>query len=419
MTHLWLHDHRDIRDAAPDRGRLHRRATPTGRPTRRQNRLRDTTESDRQRHAGGATCPGGRRGDRRADACSTRTAAATRPRAGPPTGAPSPSPRTPPRRATPCTTSCTWPTGRRAAELADAPGGYRSGLHHVPIWSANGSAYVFWATGEGTSTSLFRVSVESGAVIAQHRPRAGATAPGHFRKTEARWAWVHTSPDWPSEIYTATTDGEPVRLTDANAWLRDEDVQLGKVETVRWTNSDGDPVEGVLTKPVGYEEGAAYPFIVNPHGGPTGRVARRLQHRRPVLRRQRLRRPAAQLPGQHQLRPGVRQRQHRQLGHHRLRRRDDRRGPCHRDGLGRSGPADLLRLELRRVPVGLDRHPDRPLPGGLAGSGPHQPLQHVQHERHPGLSGVVLRRHAVDRHRQLPRALPHDLRGRRRRARCC
>ena len=47
-------------------------------------------------------------------------------------------------------------------------------------------------------------------------------------------------------------------------------MQLGTVETVRWTNSDGDPVEGVLTKPVGYEEGVAYPFIVNPHGGPTG-----------------------------------------------------------------------------------------------------------------------------------------------------
>ena len=47
-------------------------------------------------------------------------------------------------------------------------------------------------------------------------------------------------------------------------------MQLGTVETVRWTNSDGEPVEGVLTKPVGYREGTAYPFIVNPHGGPTG-----------------------------------------------------------------------------------------------------------------------------------------------------
>ena len=139
----------------------------------------------------------------------------------------------------------------------------------VPIWSTNGR-YVFWPTGEGTSTGLFRVSIESGAVIA-------ASAPGRrngswtLSDDGTRWAWVHTSPDGPAEIYTATADGgEPVRLTDANAWLRDEGVQLGTVETVRWTNGDGEPVEGVLTRPVDYEEGVAYPFIVNPHGGPTG-----------------------------------------------------------------------------------------------------------------------------------------------------
>ena len=138
----------------------------------------------------------------------------------------------------------------------------------VPIWSANGR-YVFWPTGEGTSTGLFRVSIESGATITASAP-GGRNSAWSLSEDGTRWVWVHTSPDWPSEIYTATDDGAPVRLTDANAWLRDENVQLGQVETVRWTNSDGNPVEGVLTKPVGYEEGVAYPFIVNPHGGPTG-----------------------------------------------------------------------------------------------------------------------------------------------------
>ena len=128
---------------------------------------------------------------------------------------------------------------------------------------------MFWPTGEGTSTGLFRVSVESGAAITASAP-GGRNSAWSLSEDGTRWVWVHTSPGRPGEIYTATTDGEPVRLTDANAWLREEDVQLGTVETVRWTNSDGDPVEGVLTKPVGYEEGVAYPFIVNPHGGPTG-----------------------------------------------------------------------------------------------------------------------------------------------------
>ena len=138
----------------------------------------------------------------------------------------------------------------------------------IPIWSANGRQ-VFWPTGDGTSTGLFRVSVESGAVTSESAP-GGRNSQWELSEDGARWVWVHTGPGWPAEIYTAGGGGEPVRLTDANAWLRDEGVALGAVEAVRWTNSDGETVEGVLTKPVGYEAGVAYPFIVNPHGGPTG-----------------------------------------------------------------------------------------------------------------------------------------------------
>ena len=39
----------------------------------------------------------------------------------------------------------------------------------TPIWSVNG-AHVFWATGDGTSTRLFRVGVESGAVTTASAP---------------------------------------------------------------------------------------------------------------------------------------------------------------------------------------------------------------------------------------------------------
>ena len=139
----------------------------------------------------------------------------------------------------------------------------------TPIWSPDGRR-IFWVTGVGTSTGLFSVSIESGGVASDASPD-GRNSQWELSKDGARWVWVHTSPDWPSEIYTAMrAGGEPVRLTDANAWLREEGVQLGAVETVRWENSDGQIVEGVLTRPVGYEAGRAYPFIVNPHGGPTG-----------------------------------------------------------------------------------------------------------------------------------------------------
>ncbi|MCG8417048.1 MAG: prolyl oligopeptidase family serine peptidase [Proteobacteria bacterium] len=43
---------------------------------------------------------------------------------------------------------------------------------------------------------------------------------------------------------------------------------LGQTEVVRWTSSDGIEVEGLLTYPVGYREGARYPLLVRLHGGP-------------------------------------------------------------------------------------------------------------------------------------------------------
>ena len=139
----------------------------------------------------------------------------------------------------------------------------------TPIWSPDGRR-IFWSTGQGTSTRQFTVSMESGAVTVGATP-TGRAGGWDLARDGTRWVWVHTTPGWPGEVYTAGRDlVDPVRLTDANAWLRDEAVQLGAVETVQWQNSDGQTVEGVLTKPVGYEEGRRYPFIVNPHGGPSG-----------------------------------------------------------------------------------------------------------------------------------------------------
>ena len=44
------------------------------------------------------------------------------------------------------------------------------------------------------------------------------------------------------------------------------------VETIKWKNSDGQWIEGVLTRPVDYEPGKKYPLILNPHGGPSSAV---------------------------------------------------------------------------------------------------------------------------------------------------
>jgi dipeptidyl aminopeptidase/acylaminoacyl peptidase len=57
-------------------------------------------------------------------------------------------------------------------------------------------------------------------------------------------------------------------LTDSTAqaagWM------LGTREVVSWTSQDGEPIEGVLVKPVDFDPDRRYPMLCVIHGGPTG-----------------------------------------------------------------------------------------------------------------------------------------------------
>jgi dipeptidyl aminopeptidase/acylaminoacyl peptidase len=45
---------------------------------------------------------------------------------------------------------------------------------------------------------------------------------------------------------------------------------LPRAEVLRWRSEDGLEIEGILTYPLGYQEGKRYPLVVSVHGGPTG-----------------------------------------------------------------------------------------------------------------------------------------------------
>ncbi|HLR07498.1 MAG TPA: S9 family peptidase, partial [Pyrinomonadaceae bacterium] len=73
----------------------------------------------------------------------------------------------------------------------------------------------------------------------------------------------------PTELYTSSTDFSSLKpLTDHYSWLKD--YELANTEIVKWKSKDGTEIEGLLTKPVGYEPGKKVPLLLNPHGGPTG-----------------------------------------------------------------------------------------------------------------------------------------------------
>lgn len=73
----------------------------------------------------------------------------------------------------------------------------------------------------------------------------------------------------PGEVYAGTLQNEGLtRLTHHNSWL--DERELGEQSSITWPGADGWEIEGVLTKPVGYQEDTLYPLVILPHGGPEG-----------------------------------------------------------------------------------------------------------------------------------------------------
>lgn len=137
-----------------------------------------------------------------------------------------------------------------------------------PIWSEDGSR-IYWYTGDRTTYNLFSVDIKSDKVK-ELNPPVGSNSQWELSEDGARWVWVHSGPDWPGEVCTASLSLEsPKRLSEANPWLRKENIKLGEVEVINWKNSEEQWIEGILTYPVDYDSQKQYPLILNPHGGPS------------------------------------------------------------------------------------------------------------------------------------------------------
>ncbi|HEU4858176.1 MAG TPA: S9 family peptidase [Rhodanobacteraceae bacterium] len=80
-------------------------------------------------------------------------------------------------------------------------------------------------------------------------------------------AFIGSTATHPDELYVlASARARPRRLTDVNAFV--DKLELGRSESLQWRSDDGMDVDGVLTYPVGYRKGQAYPLVLVIHGGP-------------------------------------------------------------------------------------------------------------------------------------------------------
>ena len=82
-------------------------------------------------------------------------------------------------------------------------------------------------------------------------------------------AFTGSTPIDPSELFFIDAQhGAPVQLTHLN--IEVASLETAKQETITWSSMKGGPLsDGIVTYPIGYQQGKKYPLVLYIHGGPT------------------------------------------------------------------------------------------------------------------------------------------------------
>jgi dipeptidyl aminopeptidase/acylaminoacyl peptidase len=137
-----------------------------------------------------------------------------------------------------------------------------------PVWSKDGKT-IFFSSDDHEANRIFAVDVAAGTV----RPLTDAATVVSLAEISANGqtavgTWGDAT--HPDDVFRSDLSfGSLERITSQNAWLAD--YALGASEVVRWKSSkDGMEIDGIVTKPVDFDGTHKVPFLLNPHGGPTG-----------------------------------------------------------------------------------------------------------------------------------------------------
>jgi len=137
-----------------------------------------------------------------------------------------------------------------------------------PVWSPDGKT-IYFSSDDREAMKLFAADVTAGTVRGLTDSASLATlAEISANGKTAVGTWSDST--HPTEVFRSDLNFASLeRITNQNAWLAE--YALGATEVVRWKSSkDGLEIDGIVTKPVDWDGMHKVPFLVNPHGGPTG-----------------------------------------------------------------------------------------------------------------------------------------------------
>lgn len=137
-----------------------------------------------------------------------------------------------------------------------------------PIWAADGKS-IYFSSNTRESMEIFGADVASGTVR-QITDKTGVLNLSEVSANGQMAIGTWSDPEHPGEIFRSDPKFSAVQpITNHNAWLAE--YALGGTEVAKWKSSkDGTEIDGIVTKPVDFEASRKYPFLLNPHGGPTG-----------------------------------------------------------------------------------------------------------------------------------------------------
>jgi dipeptidyl aminopeptidase/acylaminoacyl peptidase len=166
----------------------------------------------------------------------------------------------------------TWP-GVGDLFIVPAAGGASRRLHAtfdrkpLPLgWSASGDR-VYYTDTLRTHARVGALPADGGKPI-DFGPQERVLSFAHLNHTRTHIGCVFEDLQSPPEAFVMELEPASAvsNVSAANASLPDH--PLGHTELISWRSEEGPQIEGLLTYPVDYERGRAYPLIVDLHGGP-------------------------------------------------------------------------------------------------------------------------------------------------------